>query len=227
MSTSRKSLKLGKGAAFVKSRLRRLPQFDDIWEADMQPVLGKHDRTEFWLGMVVEQEHGAMPANRSFDQAPTVNDLARLLADAMYRPLSEDRQHRPASVLLRRNPEWDELLPQLREIGVEVVLTGALPAWTEAAKEFGVQTAQALRGLVAKAVGKKPPILESSFPTVSKWVQRGGWIEIGDQNGFAARAFDAGGLVFEDTAAATLDEAMAALELGISDWLEEHGVDLG
>src|SRR5436190_15069581 len=105
MSTSRK-MKLGKGAAFVKSRLRRLPQFDDTWEADIQHVPG-----EFWLGMVIEQEHGGMPANRSFDQAPTVNDLARLLADAMYRPLNEDRQHRPANILLRRNPDWDELLP--------------------------------------------------------------------------------------------------------------------
>ena len=95
-----------------------------------------------------------MPANCSFDHAPTVNDLAKLLADAMYRPLSEDRQHRPASVLLRRNPEWDELLPQLHELGIEVTSADALPAWTEAAKEFGVQTAATFRGLVAKAASK-------------------------------------------------------------------------
>jgi hypothetical protein len=151
MSTGRERLKLGKGAAFVKSRLRRLPQFDDIWEADIQPVPGKQERTEFWLGMVIEKEHGAMSANCSFDHAPTVNDLAKLLADAMYRPLSEDRQHRPASVLLRQNPEWDELLPRLRELGIEVVPTDALPAWTEAAHEFGVGKARFLRSLVAKA----------------------------------------------------------------------------
>jgi hypothetical protein len=29
-------LKLGKGAAFVKSRLRLLPQGDDTWEADFR-----------------------------------------------------------------------------------------------------------------------------------------------------------------------------------------------
>jgi len=121
------------------------------------------------------------------------------------------------------------LLPQLRELGIEVVPTDELPAWTQAAQEFGIGKARFLRSLSAKAANKNQPILESSFPTVSKWVQRGGWIEIGEQegSGFAARALDAGGLVFEDTAAATLDGAMAALERGISDWLEEHGVDLG
>ena len=31
-------LKLGKGAAFVKSKLRNLPQTDDVWEADFQPI---------------------------------------------------------------------------------------------------------------------------------------------------------------------------------------------
>ena len=31
-------LKLGKGAAFVKSRLKRLPQVDEVWEADFEAL---------------------------------------------------------------------------------------------------------------------------------------------------------------------------------------------
>jgi hypothetical protein len=123
-------LKLGKGAAFVKSRLRRLPQLDDTWEADIQPI------GDSWLGMVFEQEHGAVPSHEFLDHRPSVNDLARLLADAMYRPLSEDRQHRPATVLLRTNPEWDELLPHLQELGIAVISADTLPTWIEAAREF-------------------------------------------------------------------------------------------
>jgi hypothetical protein len=55
------------------------------------------------------------------------------------------------------------------------------------------------------------------YPAISKWVRRGGWIEIGEQeqSGFIVRALDGGGLVFEDTEARTLDEAMTALERGI------------
>ena len=64
---------------------------------------------------------------------------------------------------------------------------------------------------------------------MSKWVQRGGWIEIGEQQGlgFVVRALDEGGLTFEETKASSLDEAMIALERGIAKWLVENEVDLG
>ena len=57
----------------------------------------------------------------------------------------------------------------------------------------------------------------------------GGWIEIGEQDsfGFVVRALDAGGMVIEDNHATNLDEAMAGLEAGIAEWLENNGVDLG
>ena len=38
------SLKLGKGAAFVKSRLKYLRQEDDTWEADFFPIPGSGGR---------------------------------------------------------------------------------------------------------------------------------------------------------------------------------------
>ena len=59
MSVTRTKLKLGKGSAFVKSRLRPLPQYEDIWEADIQPVVDEQDEVEFWMGMVIEQEPSA------------------------------------------------------------------------------------------------------------------------------------------------------------------------
>ena len=66
------------------------------------------------------------------ENPPTVNDLARLLADAMCRPLI-DRPHRPKTILLRDNPSWQELLPHLRDIKIEVVIRDSLPQWD---KEF-------------------------------------------------------------------------------------------
>ena len=156
MTVEKAKLKLGKGVAFVKSRLLRLPQTADTWEVDIQPMAGKQGRIEFWLGMVLEQEHehGGMPANQSFDHSPTVNDLAKLLADAMYRPLSEDGQHRPATILLRQNPAWDELVPHLRQLGIEVAFADALPTWTEAVHEQrGVGWARFLRNLGAPTDG--------------------------------------------------------------------------
>ena len=52
-------LKLGKGASFVKTHIKRLPLVEDVWEADFQPYpepeQGKRRRTVSWIGTVVSQ----------------------------------------------------------------------------------------------------------------------------------------------------------------------------
>ena len=124
------ALKLGKGTAFVKSRLRRLPLYSDVWEADF--LLQAHR----WTGIVVEHQHGAVLAMTALDATPTVNELARLLADAMQRPLFEVAQHRPQIIRMRDNPDWQELLPHLEELRITVVLTKDLSEWDAAAAEY-------------------------------------------------------------------------------------------
>src|SRR5215471_17741392 len=123
-------LKLGKGASFfVKTRLRQLRQEDDTWEADFFPIPcaeGKHDRV--WWGIVLSHAHDNVLAQRMVDKPPTVNDLANLLAEAMRRPLV-DFSHRPEYLFLRARPEWAELLPHLKQIGIQAVSQDALPKW--------------------------------------------------------------------------------------------------
>jgi hypothetical protein len=130
-------LKLGKGAAFVKSRLRRLPQKDDAWEVDfrLMPSWG------CWVGTVISQTDDYIRADRNVDESPTVNDLAWLLADAMLRPL-EMGSHRPSTIYLRNRPEWTELLPHLKQIGIKVDLQESLPKSDEAFNELCTQINQ-------------------------------------------------------------------------------------
>ncbi|MCA9129901.1 MAG: hypothetical protein KDB22_22595 [Planctomycetales bacterium] len=123
------TFKLGKGSAFVKSRLRRLPQSEDIWEADFLP------EAEHWMGLVVEQVHGAVPAMKMLEAVPSVNDLAHLLSDAMYRPLY-DSWRRPRTIRLRDNPEWQALVRHLHELRIDVEFRDDLPAWDDAAAEY-------------------------------------------------------------------------------------------
>jgi hypothetical protein len=133
MAGSQEPLKLGKGAYFVKSRLRRLPQTDDEWQVDFQPFIPRsRKRKQEWLGIVLSLTDDFLLAEEILDNAPTVNNLARLLANAMRRPFI-DRPHRPKRVLLRDNPTWQEILPHLRGIKIEVVIRDALPQWD---KEF-------------------------------------------------------------------------------------------
>jgi hypothetical protein len=99
-------LKLGKGVAFVKSRLKRLPQGDETWEADFQTLPQPIMQTEtHYLRMVVTQKDGSLLADMTVHGRPSVNDLATLLAYAMRRPLEGDAR-RPNLVRLRgHHPE--------------------------------------------------------------------------------------------------------------------------
>ena len=67
--------------------------------------------------------------------------------------------------------------------------------------------------------------IEAAFPNIAGWVEGCGWIEIGDQgwHGFAARALDEGGLIYEKDGCRTLAEAMMALEKGLEKWFGENG----
>ena len=74
-------LKLGKGVAFVKSRLKRLAGGNEIWETDFQalprPIM--QDETHY-IGMVVDEDGGSLLADLPVRGRPSVNDRATLLA---------------------------------------------------------------------------------------------------------------------------------------------------
>jgi hypothetical protein len=129
---------------------------------------------------------------------------------------------------LRDDPQWKELLPHLRALGIEVVFAKTLPAWKEAAEDAGIEYARTRLSFGPSSI-TQDTLQAAMFPTVAKWVRRGGWIEIGEQEriGFTVRALDCGGIVFEAIEARTLDEAMVVLEEGIATYVQEHGVNLG
>jgi hypothetical protein len=215
-------LKLGKGVAFVKSRLKRLRQDDDVWEADFRALPKPLTQTEtHYLGIVVAQD-GSLLADLSVPHTPSVNDLARLLADAMRRPLTEG-PHRPQAVHLRKNPRWKELLPALAELGIEVVTRNELSQVAEAYDDHlrQLRAARSARAVTPTAAQAQ---VDTQFPAVAKWVSGYGHIEIGDQEGFGfvVRAIDYGGVVFEADTPTTLAEAMAALEKGLAEWFVEQ-----
>ena len=140
-------LKLGKGSYFVKSQLRRLSQNDDIWEADFFPV----PQQSLWIGLVISHTDDFVLAHQTIEEPPTVNELARLLAEAIRRPLIAFA-HRPRTLYLREGLEWVELLPHLKQVGIQVVYQDKLPKWDEA---FGDLYAQVEENGQAGWVGMK------------------------------------------------------------------------
>ena len=54
----------------------------------------------------------------------------------MQRPLTDENRCRPKSIHLRDNPEWEELLPHVEQLKIQVVVTenfmrgiGPLAVW--------------------------------------------------------------------------------------------------
>ena len=141
-------LKLGKASVFVKRDLRSLPLTEAEFEADFffDPIFSTK-RRELWMGMVIEREVGALLAMEDVEhRPPTVNDLATLLARAMQRPPEIEERQRPRMIYLRDRPQWQELLPHLRELGIEVVFSEELPRFDEAVIEW-MQTTETTRKL--------------------------------------------------------------------------------
>lgn len=222
------TLKLGKGAPFVKSRLKRLRQEDETWEADFRALPKPLTQSQtHYLGMVVTQPDGFLLADTEIEGRPSVNDLATLLANAMKRPLVEGA-HRPTRLRLRGHRQWQPLFPHLKELGIEVAVQPELPKINEAYEDYLRQMKEKRSRGKAKPT-KEQVSVEKLFPAIAQWVNGGyGHIEIGDQEGFGfiARALDYGGLVFEDDKPSTLAESLAALEKALTAWFAEQGIEV-
>ncbi len=215
---------LGKGSAFVKSRLSRLPRTDEVWEADIQPISpwgwDAQRHGELWLGMVLTQTENFHLALLASEAAPGINDLASLLARAMEHPWVMGKR-RPAQIVLRNNMQWEELIPHLRQLKIEVISQQELPLWDHAAAEY-------VRKLRARLIGRDVPIMtvpqefDEAFPVLVRWVKTQGRIEIGveGQQGFIVRALDDGGMVFDGKTGKSVGEALTALQRKIAeaDW---------
>ncbi len=223
MSHKHESLKLGKGSAFVKTKLKRLPQEQETWEADFRalPKPPMQSATHY-LGMVVTQTDGFLLADAQIVSSPSVNDLATILAHAMRRPM-EGAAHRPTKLLLRGHHQWRELFPHLEELRIEVSVERELPTIEQTYSEYLETLRKERRTGMVKPTDEQSKV-EQMFPAIAQWV-KDGHIEIGDQEGFGfiVRAIDYGGQIFEDDKSETLTEALLSLEAGLRKWFEEQG----
>ncbi|MCY2989100.1 MAG: hypothetical protein NTY19_14690 [Planctomycetota bacterium] len=128
--SKRKALpKLGKWWAFLKRRLLLLPQEPFTVEVDFCPLPDiAGGECGFWLGLVVHHQDGSILLQTIDEQPPDLERIAHVLAGTMQcvypRPCS-----RPEAVLFRDDPEWQAMVPYLKELGIETVVTEELPQW--------------------------------------------------------------------------------------------------
>ncbi len=226
MAREEERLKLGKGTAFEKGRLKRLRQEDETWEADFRALPKPVTQSQTHYRGTVVGPDGSLLAHSHVGSRPTVNDMTTLLAHAMRRPLA-GKAHRPRRLHFRGHPQWRELFPHLEELGIKVAVHRELPKVQRAFEGYLRRQREIHRRGMVKPTAEQQGV-EILFPAVARWVQGYGHVEIGDQEtfGFVVRALDYGGLAFEDDRSDTLAEALAALEKGLRKWFEEQGEDL-
>ncbi len=155
-------LKLGKSSPFVKRDIRSLPLTDAEFEADffLDPA-SSTKRQEHWKGMAVERECDGLLAMEDIHfPPPTVNSLASLLFHAMRSPPDYEDRQRPRRIFLRDRPQWQELLPHLRQLGIEIVFSGDLPRFDEAVIDWMRQT----KGKMLTPVDDLKMALRKPFP---------------------------------------------------------------
>jgi hypothetical protein len=73
----------------------------------------------------------------------------------------------------------------------------------------------------------KSKTFEEQYPTIHRFVEEIGWIEIGLSEMISAfvRAYDLGGTVYEgDDSYPTIEAALQDLEAGIKAYLDENGI---
>jgi hypothetical protein len=228
VGNAQETLRLGKGALFVKTHLKRLHQEDETWEADFRALpKGMMQSTTQYLGMVVTEPDGFLLAEQEIENKPGVNDLATLLAQAMRRPLTTGGR-RPTRIHLRGHRQWQQLFPHLKELGIEVIVQNELPQADDTFNDYLRHMQKSRRRSMVPPTSKQISV-ERFFPAIARWVADFGHIEIGDQQslGFVARALDYGGLVFEDDKPDTLAEAMATLEKGLAQWFHDQEIEIG
>ncbi len=131
-------LKLGKSSAFVKRDIRSLPLTDAEFEADffLDPVFSTK-RQEHWKGMVIERESVACWQWKTCDcRRPRSIASPRCWPTPCSDRWMQGIVSVPARIYLRDRPQWQELLPHLRQLEIDVVLSDDLPWFDEAVMDW-------------------------------------------------------------------------------------------
>jgi len=167
----------------LAAQVRRLEQTQSVWQASVRLApswvvpKGKPAYRPF-LALVVDPDADKVRITHIFEQRPTPEEVASLLAKAMRRPsLGAGRRCRPACIGLDDNDLVTALQPMLAKMGVACVYRASLPYLDDAVRSFAAYLDEdALPGLLS-VPGVSRPLAEELFAAVAEFHRKAPWAQ--------------------------------------------------
>jgi hypothetical protein len=110
-------------------RLKKLPQSQEVWQADCRPLpvdlQSEEGAMRPWVVLVTCRDRDQVLATGVSEANPGFDQLWDAFANALQRPAA-GRPGRPAELQVRAGGPWEALQPQLAELGIRLVAKAEL-----------------------------------------------------------------------------------------------------
>ncbi|HMB02494.1 MAG TPA: hypothetical protein VKP69_01995, partial [Isosphaeraceae bacterium] len=166
----------------IKKRLLRLPQEEDVWQADFRPlpqlieVAG--ERVRPWMSLVTNRTDDLVLAHDISEAEPTWESLWDLLAKAMQEPMMGE-PHRPREVQLRSQEIWDHLKAPLEDLGSDTTWAAELDQLDFVFGALGEQLGGAQPPGLLEMPGVTPELVAGFYQAAAHFYRRAPWRSLG------------------------------------------------
>ncbi|HEV3205135.1 MAG TPA: hypothetical protein VGY77_12160 [Gemmataceae bacterium] len=169
---------------FIKSWVqRRIPQTNDIWQADFRRVpdwiIIAGEKVRPWIVLVTSLTEDIVLAHAIVEEPPSANHLWDTVLQALQKPVA-GKPHRPVELRVRQEERWTSLKAHMEEIGVNLVLADNLDQMDQVFADMHEHLLGMPRPGLLDMPGVSPEQVSAFFDAAAGFYQHAPWKVVGD-----------------------------------------------
>jgi tetratricopeptide (TPR) repeat protein len=169
--------------AMVKKWLKdRLPQVQDVWQADFRALPNwvgiPTTPVRPWIVVVTSRTSGLVLAFQMPAEKPSAALLWDTLVQAMQHPAAEE-PHRPIELQVRPGAEWESLRAHLEAIGVGLTTAAELDHFDEVYQDMCAKVCGEPQPGLLDVPGVTPEQVGSYYEAAAAFFQQAPWKKVG------------------------------------------------
>jgi len=196
--TKPKAAPKGKGpSTAIKTAIKKLPQQRDVWQADC-PQLSDWMRVggeplRPWFVMVINESDGLLLGHEVVEEAPSTALLWDKLANAIRHPAA-GKPHRPTTLQVRSGRGWEDLLPHIDELGIELEICDELSPFDEVFASLAEHLCGKPRPGLLDMPGMTPERVRGFYEAAAEFYRQAPWKRVGYESAIKIECekFDSG-----------------------------------